>query len=201
MKKLSLLSIPLLLVGMLFFLTSNFSYNDVGKTTVAPSQEKDLIHWMTLEEAVKAQAENPKKIIMDIYTDWCGPCKMLDKNTFHHPQVAEYINAHYYPVRFNAEGNDTITFKGKTYTNPGYDPARKGRRNSAHQLTRYFGVRGYPTIVFLDENADLLTPLTGYYQPKNLEIFLKLFATDDYKKIKTKEEWQKYQENFKGEFK
>ena len=80
------------------------------------------INWMTLEEAIELQKETPKKIIMDVYTNWCGPCKMLDKYTFHNEDVVNYINEHYYAVKFNAEGIDVVTFKGNTYSNPNYNP-------------------------------------------------------------------------------
>ncbi|HCY80556.1 MAG TPA: thioredoxin family protein, partial [Xanthomarina gelatinilytica] len=75
-------------------------------------------NWVTLEEAVALQKKNPKKIMIDAYTNWCGPCKMLDKNTFKNKDVADYVNKHYYAVKFNAEGNETINFKGNTFTNP-----------------------------------------------------------------------------------
>ena len=53
------------------------------------------INWMTFEEALAAQKKTPKKIMMDVYTNWCGPCKMLDKNTFHNKDVVEYVNKNY----------------------------------------------------------------------------------------------------------
>lgn len=158
------------------------------------------INWVTFEEAIELQKTNPKHIFMDMYTVWCGPCKMLDKNTFKNKSVAAYINKNYYAVKFNAQGNDEITFKGEKFTNPKYDPTKAKRRNSAHQLSSYFGVRVYPTIVFLDENGMLITPLPGYKTPKQIELFLKLFKDDTYKKIKTKKEFTKYRENFKYEF-
>lgn len=157
------------------------------------------INWMSLEKAVEAQKTNPKKIFIDAYTIWCGPCKMLDKNTFGNKDVAKYVNENYYPVKFNAEGGETINFQGKTYKNPGFNPNTSGR-NSAHELSSYFGVRAYPTMLFLDENATLLTPITGYQTPRQLEIFLKIFATDAYKNIKSQEEFGKYATNFKHEF-
>lgn len=157
------------------------------------------IKWMTLEKAVEAQQTNPKKIFIDAYTIWCGPCKMLDKNTFGNKDVAKYINENYYPVKFNAEGNEVIKFKGKFYKNPNFIPNTSGR-NSAHELSSYFGVRAYPTMLFLDEQANLLTPITGYQKPRQLEIFLKLFATDAYKNIKSQEEFSKYTTNFNYEF-
>ena len=75
---------------------------------------------MTLDEARAAQKKEPKKIFMDVYTNWCGPCKLLDKNTFQNPDVSRYISEHFYAVKFNAEGNDVIKFKGYTFKNPNY---------------------------------------------------------------------------------
>ncbi|WP_372745778.1 thioredoxin family protein [Lutibacter sp.] len=157
------------------------------------------INWMTLEKAVEAQKTNPKKIFIDAYTVWCGPCKMLDKNTFGNKDVAKYVNENYYAVKFNAEGNETINFKDKIYKNPGFNPKSNGR-NTAHELSSYFGVRAYPTMLFLDENANLLTPITGYQTPRQLEIFLKIFAKDHYKTIQSQEAFTEYATNFKHEF-
>ena len=157
------------------------------------------INWMSMNEALEAQKKKPKKIFVDAYTTWCGPCKMLDKNTFTNKDVVEYVNKHYYAVKFNAEGDEVINFKDKVFKNPGYDPEKKGR-NSVHEFARAMGVSAYPTMVFFDENAGFLTPLKGYLTPQKLEIFLKIFATDDYKKVKTDEEWKKYQEEFESTF-
>lgn len=159
------------------------------------------INWMSLDEAMAAQKKEPRKIMMDVYTDWCGPCKLLDKRTFQNEDVAQYINEHYYAVKFNAEGNSKIKYKGETFTNTGYDPARKGKRNGNHQFTAYLGITGYPSIVFFDENADLIVPLTGFLAPQQLELYLKLFVKDAHKKIKTSEDFQQYQDNFKPNFK
>ncbi|WP_196890795.1 thioredoxin family protein [Aureivirga marina] len=159
------------------------------------------INWMTLEEAVEAQKKEPRKIIMDAYTVWCGPCKMLDKNTFHNPDVVAYVNKHFYAVKFNAEGNETVKFKGKTFTNPGYQASRKNSRNSSHQLSQAFGIRAYPTLIYLDENANLIAPVPGYQTPQNIELYLKLFATDKYKEFKSQEDFVNYQSSFVATFK
>ena len=166
-------------------------------TYVLPAQE---INWVTLEQAVELQKKKPKKIIMDMYTVWCGPCKMLDRNTFKNKDVATYINKHYYAVKFNAEGNDVVTFKNNTYSNPEYDPAKAKRRNSGHQLARFFQIRAYPTIVFLDENAELIEPIKGYKSPQQLELYLKMFNNDDYKEITTQKAFYEYYNNFKFSF-
>ena len=169
-------------------------------TASLKAQEASLINWMTLEEAVAAQAKEPRKIIMDAYTTWCGPCKMLDKNTFHNKDVADYINENYYAVKFNAEGNSVVSFQGKKFSNPNYIPNKQGRNNQ-HELAGYLGVTAYPTIIFLDEDDTLLLPLKGYHSPSQLELYLKLFATNKFKEITTKEQFQQYAKDFVPDFK
>lgn len=158
------------------------------------------VEWMSMNDALEAQKKKPKKILVDAYTKWCGPCKMLEKNTFQNKQVAEYINENYYAVKFNAEGNETIKYKDTIFKNNNFDPARENTRNGVHDFARAMGVSAYPTIVFFDEKGNFITPIKGYMSPGQIEIFLKIFATDDYKNVKTDEEWKEYQENFKGTF-
>ena len=165
--------------------------------TTANSAQK--INWISFEEAEEAQKTIPKKIFVDVYTTWCGPCKMLDRNTFANKDVADYINKNYYAIKFNAEGEKVVNFKGTTYTNPNYD-ANKSGRNSSHELAGLFGIRAFPTLLFLDEEANFLGPVPGYRSPRQLEILLKLFHQDDYKTVTSKEAWEKYASNFKYEF-
>ena len=159
------------------------------------------INWMTMNEAVAAQAKNPKKIFVDMYTNWCGPCKLLDRNTFSNKDVISYINKNFYAVKFNAEGNEVIKDSKRTYTNPKYDPARANRRNSQHQFATYMGVRAYPTVLFLDENGGLINRVRGYKTPQQMEFYLKFFGTDLWKKINTQDAFDAYFESFEPQFK
>jgi thioredoxin-related protein len=158
------------------------------------------INWVSMEEAQELIKKEPRKIIMDAYTNWCGPCKLLDKNTFGNPDVAQYINENYYAVKFNAEGDSVLKFKDNTYTNPNYDPAKANRRNAQHEFARYLGIRAYPTMVFFDSELNVLAPISGYLKPKQIEIYLKLFHTNAYKEINNKEDWSRYQEGFENKF-
>lgn len=158
------------------------------------------IKWMSLNEAIAAQQKKPKKIFMDIYTNWCGPCQMLDKKTFHDKDVVDYVNENFYAVKFNAEGNDMINYKGQKFENPSYDPAKKNARNSMHQFAGALQIRSYPTMMFFDEQANPIFPVSGYLKPSQLELYLKLTANEDYKNIKTQDDFKKYQSTFKGSF-
>ncbi len=164
------------------------------------AQDKE-IDWMTMNEAIAAQAKKPKKIMMDAYTNWCGPCKLLDKRTFHNDDVVKYINENYYAVKFNAEGNESIKYKDQTFVNPGYNDSKANSRNSQHQLAQALQITAYPTIVFFDESGNILIPLPGYKTPQQLEMYLKLFLNNGHDNITTQEEWGAYQKEFKSEFK
>ena len=157
------------------------------------------IEWMTLAEAMEAQKAEPKKIFMDVYTDWCGPCKLLDKNTFQNPDVSNYISEYYYAVKFNAEGQEEINFFDQTFTNPNYDPNRKGR-NATHQFTQFLGVKGYPTMVFFSENGDPIMPVVGYQKPQQLELFLKMIKQGDYQVFSKPEDFENYRKTFRPKF-
>ncbi len=163
------------------------------------------INWMSFTEALTAQKESKgigtKKIMMDIYTNWCGPCKMMDKQTFKNKDLINYVNTNFYAVKFNGEGGGTIKYDEQTFKNPRYDPKKKFSRNSAHQLTDYLQIKGFPSIVFFDVDGSLIAPLPGYRTAKQLELFLKLFKTNKYKEIKSEAAFTKYQKDFVYEFK
>lgn len=166
-------------------------------SAVVSAQE---IRWMSMNEALAAQKENPKKIFMDAYTDWCGPCKLMDKKTFHNKDVVHYVNKHFYAVKFNAEGTEEITYQDFTYTNPNHKADKKGR-NTQHFLAHALKIRGYPSMVFFDEESNVIAPVVGYKTPQQLEIYLKMIAQDKYKELTSKKSWEAYQKNFKPKFK
>jgi thioredoxin-related protein len=158
------------------------------------------INWVSMDEALAMQQKAPKKILIDMYTSWCGPCKMLDRNTFTNKDLIAYVNKHYYAVKFNAEGNEVVNFKDQKFTNPNYNPEMAKRRNSSHQFTRYLGVRAYPTMVYLGLNAEVIAPIPGYQTAQQMELYLKLFKDDAYKQMNTQEAFNNYYQTFVPSF-
>jgi thioredoxin-related protein len=92
---------------------------------------------------------------------------MLDKNTFQTTEVSEYINKNFYAVKFNGEGNEVVNHQGKKYTNPNFNPEKKGR-NSIHQFTEFLKLEGYPSMFVVDAKGKILKVIVGYYQPTQL---------------------------------
>ncbi|MFT5337890.1 MAG: thioredoxin-related protein [Sphingobacteriales bacterium] len=148
-------------------------------------QAQDKIQWVSVDELASLQAKEPKKVLMDVYTAWCGPCKMMMAQTFSDPQIIQYVNKHFYAVKFNAEGKDALNFKGKEYINENYDPAKATRRNGTHQFASIAAVDGrlaYPTVVYMDEKLNVITPIQGFLKADQITPILTFVKNEVYKK-------------------
>ncbi|TVR80752.1 MAG: DUF255 domain-containing protein [Chitinophagaceae bacterium] len=155
--------------------------------------QDESINWLPIQEALEKNTANPKKIFIDVYTDWCGWCRRMDQNTYSHPFIIEYINKHFYPVKMNGEMKEPITIGDQVYRF-----VESGRRGY-HELpaTLLQGRMSYPSIVFLDENNDLLQPIPGYREPNALHMFLQYFGENYYKTV----DWEEFEENFESPIK
>ena len=157
------------------------------------------VKWMTLEQAIAAQQEKPKKIFIDFYADWCGPCKIMDKNTYGHQELANFLNENYYAVKFDAEGKESVTVFGRIFSNPEFSSGKK--RNSMHDFTKFMNVNSVPSIVFLNEQSMPITNINGFLTAKELDPYLRIISSDEYKKFKSRAEWENYQRKMKSTIK
>ena len=135
--------------------------------TIKPSED---INWMSFEEMQEAYAKNPKPVLIDLYTDWCGWCKHMDKTTYKNAKVIAYINKNYYAVKYNAESKEDVVFNNKTYS--------FNAKYKTNDLAIYlsFGELSYPNSIFLSSLNARPAPLAGYMKPKEMEAPLKYFA-------------------------
>jgi len=157
------------------------------------AQNTEKVKWYTIEEALKQNAAAPRKIMIDVYTDWCGWCKKMDAETFDHPVIARYINKNFYPVKFDAESSSSINFNGTKYVNQGAG----GTRKSTHQFATALGVTGYPTVAYLTGDLQLIAPVSGYFTPEQIEPLLHFIVEDKFKTIS----FEDYQKTFISELK
>ncbi len=154
--------------------------------SVAFGQNK--INWLTWEEALAKHSVEKKKILVDVYTDWCGWCKKMEASTFSTDIISDYVNENYYPVKFNAEQKADINYKNKTYK------FVKGFRRGYHELAFEImnGRLSYPTVVFIDENLNTIQPIPGFQNVSTFEMIMTYFAEDHHKTTP----WPKYEKTF-----
>jgi thioredoxin-related protein len=175
-------------IAVLFLLTScdaqPLKESSAGKVNASGN----AINWMSFEEAVKKSDANPKKIFIDVYTDWCGWCKKMDASTFMEDTVINYLNKNYYAVKLNAETRDTIRFRGKEFM---FMPEYKSNELAISLLG---GKMGYPSYVLLDEKYTMLTPPVQSYLNKEDLMPILVYYGDEINKTKS---WEEYQESRK----
>lgn len=161
-----------------------------------PADElKGPVHWYTFGEAVELQKKTPKPIMVDVYTSWCGPCKMMSTNTFGNEIIAKYLNEHFYPVKFNAETRDSVAFNGVVFKNN--NPPETKRPVHDFAVSILDGKLSYPSVVFLDTDIKRIYTSVGYYQAKQFEPLLNFFGGGIYKTAK----YEDFQKTFVGEVK
>ena len=136
---------------------------------------KEKIQWLSIAEMQVAYKKNPRPILVDVYTDWCGWCKVMDKETYNNSKVAAYINEKYYAVKFDAESRDSTEWNGIKY---GFNQQHKVNEMAMYLM---YGQLSYPTTVFLASLDAKPAPLPGYLKPKEIESPLKFFGEGVYK--------------------
>lgn len=160
-----------------------------SNTTQASSTIKVTeIQWLSIEEVAARMKQEPRKVVIDVYTDWCGWCKKMDKSTFTDPEVAQLVNDHFYAVKLDAEGKEPITLNGKTFN---FKPEYKAHELSVALLQ---GQMSFPTTVYLDENMNMLAPVPGYLDAKNFSKILRYFGENHHQNMN----FQEYEKQAKG---
>ena len=150
----------------------------LNQTMVTPNPLVEL-KWYTWEEAVELNKTAPKKIIVDVFTDWCGWCKKMDKSTFVSPEVANYLAANFYPVKLNAEQKADIQFNGQRFS---YVDSGNGRGVHTLAYSLLDGQMSYPTVVYLNEKYERIMISPGYKDVEGMMLELKFAAEERYTK-------------------
>lgn len=167
----------------------NSTFEFTSQNTYTEFSDHSLVNWISFDEAYIKCKKNPRPIIIDIYTTWCGPCKMMSSQTFNNPDIANYINTNFYAVKFDAESKDSVKFDNYVFVST--DPANS---KAPHQFAASIldNQLAYPSIVFLNNQIQRLDILKGFMPPKSFEPILNYYGSGDYQKIK----WEEYQKTF-----
>jgi uncharacterized protein YyaL (SSP411 family) len=153
-----------------------------GGSRMAPHANRE-VNWLTFSEAFRLAAINKKPILVDVYTKWCGWCKVMDQKTYSDQDVVFMMNDNFFCVRFDAETGDTILFKGMKFTRPA------GKRTHSLAQALLDGKLSYPTTVILNEKGEILSPIPGYLDVPLMKKVLHFFGKGVYKKMS----WEEYE--------
>ena len=175
MKKIILISVILQL-----------AYLSYSQEIVSPSKVK----WYTIEEAEELAKKQLRPIFVDVHTEWCGWCKYMMKTTFANEHIANYLNNNYYPVRFDAETQDTIIYKGDTLVNK--STKKRSKHELAYKLLDRFS---FPSLVFLDTKGNKEV-IPGYIDVKSFEPIMYYFAEN----INISTDFDKFERYFRASY-
>ncbi len=154
--------------SILIALLGAFLLTGGGATVDQPP--KGELQWTNFTQGLKEASVSNKKVLIDVYTDWCGWCKKMEKDTYSDREVQNYLNKNYVLVRLNAESNQEETIDTMHVTDA--------------QLASAFGVTGYPTTIFLTSGGHPITEAPGYMKPAEFIHVIKYIGGDYYKTMK-----------------
>ncbi len=106
------------------------------------------VQWRGWDAGLREAGKSQRPVLVDVYTDWCGWCKRMDRDVYSRPEVRSYLNRKFVTVRLNAEDSEPARYEGRSWT--------------SRSLASRFQVSGYPTTIFLRANGEHLANLPGY---------------------------------------
>ncbi|TNE82061.1 MAG: thioredoxin family protein [Bacteroidetes bacterium] len=137
----------LFLGGILF--SSSFTHPDAAEE----------LTWEAWNSGYPRGIKEKKIILVDAYTDWCGWCKKMDRDTYANQEIIKKINKSFVPVKFNPELKQTYYIDSTAYS---------GRELHA-MLSKEYST-GYPTTYFILTTKNKIFINPGY---ENAEQFAK----------------------------
>jgi thioredoxin-related protein len=126
------------------------------------------IGWRGWDSGLREARAAGRPVLVDVYTDWCGWCKRMDRDVYARAEVRDYLAQRFVTVRLNAEAGDAARYDGRSFT--------------SRTLAAYFRVNGYPTTIFLDPNGGHLANVPGYVAPDRFMQLLRYIGDGHYER-------------------
>jgi len=145
----------------------------------------EQINWLTFEEALEQSKIEPRKILVNVSTQWCPACRKMDQTTFRNKALVDYISNRFYAVKFDAGSNEEVELMGETYR-------KEGR---IHHMAMFLSRRGnlvFPTYSIMDEDFQNPQPAYGYQDPETMDKFLTYFGENHHESI----EWEIFESSY-----
>ena len=127
------------------------------------------ITWMDYEEGYNKAVRENKKLLVDVYTDWCGWCKVMDRETYTNAEVIKAVNTHFVTIKLNPEKARNYSFGKNTMTS-----------EQLHAWLGYGRTFGYPTTYFVHNPGGAMErqSAAGYLPPTEfMEVLNQVIAT------------------------
>jgi thioredoxin-related protein len=145
------------------------------------------ISWLSIDEAAAKLQQEPKPVLIDLYTTWCGWCKQMDRKTYSNKQVGQYLTDKFYTVKLDAETHNTVNWQGKSYV---FDPQYRCNMFAVYLA---HGRLEFPTTIIIVPGYEPQA-IPGYMEPKEMEMLLKYFGEGAYRS----KSFDEYQKGFRG---
>lgn len=138
---------------------------------------KEKVHWLSIEEMEAKMVAEKRPILVDLYTNWCYWCKVMDKKTYSDSKVAAYINEHFYAVKINAESKEAIKWGNRTFS--------YNEQNKVNDFALFVSPNelGFPTTAIFPELNLQPAAIPGYMTVKDIEPVLNYFGEGVYKSL------------------
>jgi thioredoxin-related protein len=122
---------PLLIILLLMFA--------LGSSSLFSAVYAEELNWKDVDTGLREAKSLHKYALADVYTDWCGWCKKLDRDTFTNTAMVRFLNEKFVCIKANAEDNA-----------------------QGQKLAGQYGVNGFPCALVFDQSGTLIGKISGY---------------------------------------
>ncbi|PKL80568.1 MAG: hypothetical protein CVV27_00175 [Candidatus Melainabacteria bacterium HGW-Melainabacteria-1] len=131
--------------------------------------EPAAMRWNAYNAGLDSAKSRNKYVMVQFYATWCGYCKKMDQEVFTDSKVLGTLDKHFVPIRVVESSEQKVSYQGKSV--------------SEKELTAMHGVQGFPTMVFMNTEGEVIGKIPGYVPPEEMNGILGFISSESYKKM------------------